>query len=69
MLEMKIVLRAVVRARDLEGLAGTFARPRRRNITIAPADGCVLRLPLRAGAGPPAPAELAREPVLSAAGG
>ncbi len=49
MLEMKIVLRSVVRQRDVEAVDGGFARPRRRNITIAPADGCLLRLPVRSG--------------------
>ena len=49
MLEMKIVLRSVIRQRDLRALDRPFARPRRRNITIAPADGCTLGLPLQTG--------------------
>jgi cytochrome P450 len=47
MMEMKIVLRSLIRERDLEPVGGGFARPRRRNITIAPADGCVVGLPRR----------------------
>ena len=62
MLEMKIVLRSVVRDRDLEAVGQRFERPRRRNITIAPAQGCLMRLPLRA-------AEPARALALSSAGG
>jgi cytochrome P450 len=48
MLEMKIVLRTLVRERDLEPVGEAFERPRRRNITIAPAHGCLVRLPQRA---------------------
>jgi cytochrome P450 len=48
MLEMKIVLRALVRERDIEPVGAAFERPRRRNITIAPAHGCLVRLPRRA---------------------
>jgi cytochrome P450 len=65
MLEMKIVLRSVVRQRDLETLDRAFARPRRRNITIAPANGCRLRLPGR----PDDAAMTEPAPALSVAGG
>jgi cytochrome P450 len=41
MLEMKIVLRAVLAARDLRASADGFELPRRRNITIRPARGAV----------------------------
>ncbi len=48
MLEMKIVLRTVVRERELEPVGERFALPRRRNITVTPGDGCEVRLPARA---------------------
>ena len=52
LLEMKIVLRTVVAQRDLEAVEAPFERPRRRNITIRPGGGCLVRLPKRAGAEP-----------------
>jgi cytochrome P450 len=62
MLEMKIVLRTLVRERQLDPATRGFARPRRRNITIRPSEGCLVRLPVRAR-------EAAPEPDLSAVGG
>jgi cytochrome P450 len=62
MLEMKIVLRQLVGERELEPVGEGFARPTRRNITITPARGCLVRLPVRAR-------EQAPTPALSAAGG
>jgi hypothetical protein len=62
MMEMKIVLRSLVAERELEPVGSGFERPKRRNITIAPAEGCMVRLPARAR-------ESAAQPVLSAAGG
>ncbi|MFL5823934.1 MAG: cytochrome P450 [Solirubrobacteraceae bacterium] len=62
MLEMKVVLRAVVQARDLEAVHPALPRTRRRNITVAPGDGCLVRLPARAPvtkAGSPAALALA----------
>ncbi len=47
MLEMKIVLRALVRERELEPMTPAAERPRRRNITIAPSERCLVRLPRR----------------------
>jgi cytochrome P450 len=41
MLEMKIVLRAIVGARELRAPAGAVELPRRRNITITPGRGAV----------------------------
>jgi cytochrome P450 len=61
MLEMKIVLRMLVRERELQPIWRAFERPRRRNITIRPSGGCLVRLPRRAVA--PAPIALG-EPVL-----
>jgi cytochrome P450 len=52
MLEMKIVVRALVRARDLQPVSAGFQPPRRRNITIRPADGCLVALPQRSVAAP-----------------
>lgn len=65
MLEMKIVLRSLVAERELEPVAGAFERPKRRNITIAPAEGCLVRLPARSSE----QAGVSSEPVLSAVGG
>ncbi|HEY1523936.1 MAG TPA: cytochrome P450 [Solirubrobacteraceae bacterium] len=62
MMEMKIVLRSLVAERELEPVGSGFERPKRRNITIAPAEGCMVRLPARAR-------ESTAQPVLSAAGG
>jgi cytochrome P450 len=62
LLEMKIVLRTLVCQRELEPVRPGFARPARRNITITPADGSVVRLPERAH-------ERASAPVLAAAAG
>jgi cytochrome P450 len=47
MLEMKIVVRALVQARDLQPVAPGLQPPRRRNITVRPADGCLMTLPPR----------------------
>jgi cytochrome P450 len=47
MLEMKLVLRAALRARKLRAVTGRFERPRRRNITIKPARGGMAWLPKR----------------------
>lgn len=63
MLEMKIVLRTLVAQRDLEPLAGASELPRRRNITVTPAEGCQVRLPATAAA------SVASEPELSGVGG
>ena len=43
MLEMKIVLRTAVRERELDPVHSGFERPRRRNITIRPGEGCLVR--------------------------
>ena len=47
MLEMKQVLRAVMRARKLRVASDGFERPQRRNITIKPGRGAVASLPRR----------------------
>jgi cytochrome P450 len=47
MLEMKLVLRALLRARTLRIVNEPSERPRRRNITITPGEGSVARLPRR----------------------
>jgi hypothetical protein len=47
MLEMKQVLRAVLRARKLRVASDGFERPRRRNITIKPGRGAIASLPRR----------------------
>jgi cytochrome P450 len=47
LLEMKAVLRAVLRERELEPMGSHFALPRRRNITITPSNGSRMRLPVR----------------------
>jgi cytochrome P450 len=73
MLEMKQVLRAVLRARRLEILTDAFERPRRRNITIKPGRGGLAWLPervpnappARPPARPPAPVTAARPGALS----
>jgi cytochrome P450 len=44
MLEMKIVLRAVVRHFDLIPVSARSQKARRRGITISPANGCTLVL-------------------------
>lgn len=59
MLEMKIVVRTLVAQRELEPVAAGFERPKRRNITIAPAEGCLVRLPARPGTEPDAAPALA----------
>jgi cytochrome P450 len=51
MLEMKQVLRAVLRARKLRVVSDGFERPQRRNITIKPGRGGVVSLPRRAECG------------------
>jgi cytochrome P450 len=53
MLEMKLVLRAVLRARKLQTVSEPFERARRRNITITPGLGSVARLPRRGPASAP----------------
>jgi cytochrome P450 len=50
LLEMKIVLRNVLRARDLKPTDARMELPRRRNITIRPALGGKAWLPVRAAA-------------------
>ena len=45
MLEMKLVLTALLRARTLRIVSEPSERPRRRNITITPGQGSVARLP------------------------
>ena len=50
LLEMKVVLREVLRQRDLEPIGEKFALPQRRNITVTPANGAEMRLPARAPA-------------------
>ena len=67
MLEMKIVLRTVVLERELEAVQPHFTPPRRRNITIAPADGCLVRMPARHT--PHEAVDGASTLALSAAGG
>jgi hypothetical protein len=47
MLEMRIVLREVLRAYDLKPAAGSHELPRRRNIAIRPARGSRVRLKVR----------------------
>jgi cytochrome P450 len=47
MLEMKVVLREVLRQRELQPVGSRFALPRRRNITVTPDNGAELRLPVR----------------------
>jgi cytochrome P450 len=47
MLEMKILLRTVLRDREIEPVGTGFELPRRRNITIRPGEGCMARLPRR----------------------
>jgi cytochrome P450 len=47
MLEMRIVLRTLLRDRDLVATADEPELARRRNITIRPAGGCRVRLPER----------------------
>ncbi len=47
LLEMKLVLRAVLRSRELEPVAGRMELPRRRNITVTPGLGSVAALPKR----------------------
>jgi cytochrome P450 len=47
MLEMKLVLRAVLKERKLRAVTNPFERPRRRNITIKPGRGGVAWLPKR----------------------
>jgi cytochrome P450 len=48
MLEMRIVLRAVLRERELEPIGDRYSLPRRRNITVTPANGATVRLRARA---------------------
>jgi cytochrome P450 len=69
MLEMKIVLAAVVRARELEAVDAPFERPRRRNITIRPGSGCLVRLPRRESREPAAELTPVGAVPLHAAGG
>jgi cytochrome P450 len=46
MLEMKLMLKTVLRQREVEPTGDRFELPRRRNITIRPGDGCRVRLPV-----------------------
>jgi cytochrome P450 len=57
MLEMKIVVRTVLRERELEATSSLSEAPKRRNITIRPAEGC--RAVLRARRPSPAQAHAA----------
>lgn len=68
MLEMKIVVRAVVRARDLEAADPRFERPRRRNITIRPSDGALVSLPERAAPARSMAESVSNQPALAVAG-
>jgi len=53
MLEMRVVLRSVLRERDLQPVDAAPALSRRRNITIRPGRGCRVRLPERSRAPEP----------------
>jgi hypothetical protein len=68
MLEMKIVLRTLVRERDVEAVSAAPERPQRRNITIRPSEGCLARLPGRAVAPVPLPLRTAALAASAAAG-
>jgi hypothetical protein len=68
MLEMKIVLRTLVRERDVEAVSAAPERPQRRNITIRPSEGCLARLPRRAVAPVPLPLRTAALAASAAAG-
>jgi hypothetical protein len=65
LLEMKIVLRAVLRRCELEPATGRREATRRRSITISPAEGC--RVILRDRARNAAPATAGGTPVATAA--
>jgi cytochrome P450 len=67
LLEMKIVLRAVVRARELQPVASRPELPRRRNITIRPARGGMASLRLRSETAPRATNGVGRQPPLAVA--
>jgi cytochrome P450 len=70
-LEMKLVLRSLVAQRDLEPVTPAFERPRRRNITIRPSEGCLVRLPRRVGSSrsePTRPESASSEMALAAGG-
>lgn len=54
MLEMKAVVREVLRQRELGPVDGRLALPRRRNITVTPDNGATVRVPARAAAPLPA---------------
>lgn len=54
MLEMKLVLRAVLRSRELKPVFGHMELPRRRNITLTPGSGSMAVLPERQPAPVPA---------------
>ena len=60
--EMRLILRSILERADLRAARGAPERPRLRNITIAPANGCrvVLERPLRTPAAEP--------PLTTAAG-
>lgn len=62
LLEMRIVLRTLLRSRELRPLDGRLELPRRRNITIKPALGARASLPRRNGGRP------AQEEASSAVG-
>jgi cytochrome P450 len=67
LLEMKIVLRAVVRARELRPVASRPELPRRRNITIRPARGGMVSLRPRSETGPRAFNGAGRQPLPAVA--
>jgi len=56
MLEMRIVLRSVLRSLEVHPAAASHEPPRRRNITVCPAAGARVVLKPRAGSEAPAPA-------------
>jgi len=53
MLEIKVVLKALLAARDLAPAGNAVELPQRRNITITPAGGATVSLPVREPAGEP----------------
>lgn len=59
LLEMKIVLRSLLRSRELQPVGGAMELPRRRNITIKPASGAIAWLPQRASQSRPEDEEAA----------
>jgi cytochrome P450 len=65
MLEMQIVLRSVLAARELRPAGNGFERARRRNITIKPEHGARAMLGERMRAGKPEPEAAAPAPAAS----